>query len=252
MHPRISIITAVRNGAGTLQDCLVSVHRQTSPVEHIVIDGASTDATLEVAARHGGGISRLVSEPDGGIYDAMNKGIRMAGGDVIGCLNADDFFIDDTVMATVAEAFHVYRIDALFADLVYVNPRNLEKIVRYYRGAGFSVGDFASGLMPPHPTFFARRECFEKYGFYKTDYRIAADFELLARFLFRHRVAYHYLPKIITTMRTGGVSTRNLKSNIILNQEILRACRENGIRTNILKIYMKYFRKIRQLVARPQ
>lgn len=252
MYPKISIITAVRNGAGTLQDCLMSVSRQTWPVEHIVIDGASTDATLEIAARHGEGISRLVSEPDGGIYDAMNKGIRLAGGDVVGCLNADDFFLDEQVIATVAEAFRTHPIDALFADLVYVHPRNLQKIVRYYRGAGISAESFASGLMPPHPTFFVKRDCLEKFGYYKTDYRIAADFELLARLLHKHRLSYHYLPRVIIKMRTGGVSTRSLKSNLILNREILRACRENGIDTNILKVYWKYFTKIRQLVARPQ
>lgn len=252
MYPKISIITAVRNGAATLQDCLMSVHRQTFPVEHIVIDGASTDATLEIAARHGEGIYRVVSEPDGGIYDAMNKGIHLAGGDVVGCLNADDFFLDEQVIATVAEAFRTLPIDALFADLVYVHPRNLQKIVRYYRGAGISAESFASGLMPPHPTFFVKRDCFEKFGYYKTDYRIAADFELLARLLYKHRLSYHYLPRVIIKMRTGGVSTRSLKSNLILNREILRACRENGIDTSILKVYWKYFTKIRQLVARPQ
>jgi glycosyltransferase involved in cell wall biosynthesis len=252
MYPKISIITAVRNGAATLEDCLTSVRRQTCPVEHIVIDGASTDATLEIATRHGEGISRLVSEPDDGIYDAMNKGIRLAGGDVIGCLNADDFFLDEHVIATVSEAFRAFPIDALFADLVYVHPRNLEKIVRYYRGAGFSVESFACGLMPPHPTFFVKRNCFEKFGYYKTDYRIAADFELLARLLCKHQLSYLYLPKVIIKMRTGGVSTRNMKSNLILNREIQRACLENGIKTNILKVYMKYFTKIWQLVARPQ
>lgn len=251
MLPSISIVTAVRNSATTVKDCLVSIQSQTYPVEHIIIDGASDDNTLEIINNYRAGISKIVSEPDFGIYDAMNKGIALATGDIVGILNADDFYIDEHVIAKVAAMFDELPIDALFADLVFVRPGNLGKVVRYYCGDNFNLSRFASGWMPPHPTFFVKRECYEKYGMFKTDYKIAADFELLARFLVKHRIRYHYLPQVIIKMRTGGVSTSSLKSNIVLNNEILRACADNGITTNIFKVYSKYFRKCLQLLSRP-
>jgi Glycosyltransferases involved in cell wall biogenesis len=250
MRPSISVITPVYNGASTIADCLKSIGSQTQACEHIVVDGASNDNTLEVVKkfRH---VARVISEPDKGIYDAMNKGIADATGDIVGVLNADDFYIDDQVLAKVADAFDAHPVDAVFADMVYVRPQNLDKIIRYYSGANFSLGKFAYGWMPPHPTFFVKRECYLKYGYFKVDYRIAADFELLARFMVKHRISYYYLPRVIIKMRTGGVSTRNFNSNLILNREVLRACKENGVATNMLKIYSKYLIKCMQLVSRP-
>ena len=244
------MITPVYNGSATIADCLTSISLQTHHCEHIVIDGASTDGTLELIRKFPH-VARLISEPDKGIYDAMNKGIIEARSDVVGILNADDVYIDEHVIAKVATAFDVLPIDALFADLVFVKPDNLNKVVRYYSGNKFTLSKFASGWMPPHPTFFVRRECYEKYGLFKTDYTIAADFELLARFLVKHRINCHYLPETIVKMRTGGVSTRSLKSNMILNREMLRACAENGIATNIVRVYSKYFTKWMQLITRP-
>jgi len=142
-------------------------------------------------------------------------------------------------------------VDAVFADLVYVRPGNLDKVVRYYSGRGFTSDQFAWGCMPPHPTFFVRREVYERLGLFHTDYRIAADYELMTRFLARHKVRYAYLPEVIVKMRVGGVSTRSPQSTWILNREILRACAENGISTNMLKVYSKYFRKVAQMFARP-
>ena len=246
----ISIITATFNSAATVADCLLSISSQTYPVEHIIIDGSSRDNTLEIVQRMSPQ-SRILSEPDNGIYDAMNKGINLATGDIVGILNSDDFFIDENVIAKIVHAFDTQPIDALFADLVFVRPEKSDKIVRYYSGANFSLSKFAYGWMPPHPTFFVKRECYEKYGLFKTDYRIAADFELLARFMVRHGIRYRYLPEVIIKMRTGGVSTRNLKSNLILNREVLRACDENGIATNTLKVYSKYLSKCKQLFSRP-
>lgn len=247
---RLSVITATFNSAATVASCCTSVSSQSHPVEHIVVDGASSDDTVGIVRRLSPG-ARILSEPDAGIYDAMNKGIRLATGDVIGILNSDDFYVDDQVTARVAAAFERHGVDAVFADLVFVRPDNLEKVVRYYSGATFSLPKLASGLMPPHPTLFVRRECYEKYGLFKTDYKIAADFEWVARCMGRHRATYHHIPRVLIKMRTGGVSTRSLKSNIILNREILRACAENNIRTNLFKVYSKYFRKCAQLVARP-
>jgi glycosyltransferase involved in cell wall biosynthesis len=248
---KISIVTAVYNGAATIRDCLASIGSQTHPCEHLVIDGASTDETLEIVSgfRH---VSRIISEPDSGIYDAMNKGISQATGDIVGILNSDDIYVDEHVIAKVAAAFDSLPIEALFADLVFVRSNNFDKIVRYYSGANFSLSNFASGWMPPHPTFFVKRECYEKFGQFKTGYKIAADFELMARFMVKHRIRCHYLPEVIIKMRTGGVSTRNLRSNIILNREVLRACRDIGIDTNMLRVYSKYFRKSMQLFKRPQ
>lgn len=251
MFPTVSIITVVRNGAKTLADCIISVQSQSYPIEYIVIDGASSDNTLGIINDYRSGISKIISEPDSGIYDAMNKGIAMATGDIIGILNADDIYINAQVIEKVAAAFDAFSIDSLFADLVFVRPENLDKIVRFYSASDFSVLKFALGWMPPHPTFFVKRECYEKYGVFKTDYEIAADFELMTRFLVKHSVSYYYLPEVIIKMRTGGISTKSLKSNIILNNEIMRACAENGITTNIFKVYSKYFSKCRQLFSIP-
>lgn len=247
---KISIVTATYNSAATIADCLESVAIQTQPVEHIIVDGASGDGTLGIVRRLAP-TARIVSEPDNGIYDAMNKGIRLATGDVVGLLNSDDFYVDDRILEKVAAVFADPTVDAMFADLVYVRPDNLERVVRYYSGAGFTPEKFAWGWMPPHPTFFVRRQAYERCGLFRTDYRIAADYELTARFLARYRLRYVYLPEVLVRMRTGGLSTRGLKSNWILNREILRACAENGIKTNMLMVYAKYFSKIFQLVSRP-
>lgn len=249
---KVSIITVVFNNASTLGCCIESVASQSYPVEHIIIDGGSTDGTLDVINKHRHHLAKVISEPDTGIYDAMNKGIRLASGDIIGILNSDDFYVGPHVIEKVVKRFQVNGADAVFADLVYVNPDNLERVVRYYSGAGFSPAKFAWGWMPPHPTIFLRRELYERYGMFRTDYEIAADYELTARFFTRHKIKYVYLPEITVKMRTGGVSTRSLKSNWILNREILRACGENGIKTNMAKVYSKYFRKVMQLFMRPK
>jgi glycosyltransferase involved in cell wall biosynthesis len=247
---RVSIVTASFNSSATITDCLKSVASQTYPAEHIIVDGASTDNTLELVHKISPSV-RILSEPDDGIYDAMNKGIRLATGDIVGILNSDDFYAGPQVLEKVLTQFQKSGADALFADLVYVRPNNLERVVRYYSGAGFTPAKFAWGWMPPHPTFFVRRELYERYGLFRTDYKIAADYELTTRLLARHNVKYSYLPEVIVRMRTGGVSTNSLLSNWILNREILRACAENGIRTNMVKVYSKYFRKVMQLFTRP-
>ncbi|MCX5796576.1 MAG: glycosyltransferase family 2 protein [Elusimicrobia bacterium] len=249
---KISIITVVYNNVHTIEDCIKSVLGQTwSDLEYIIIDGGSTDGTLELINRSARG-ARIVSEPDKGIYDAMNKGIALATGDVVGILNSDDFYVDDRVIEKVAAAFDTLAIDALFADLVYVRPDKPDKIVRYYSGADFTLDKFAAGWTPPHPTFFVRRECYLKWGLFKTDYKIAADFDLMARLLVKHGIRYHYLPEVIIKMRTGGVSTRSFYSNMVSNREMLRACAENGIATNRFKIYSRFFTKCMQLFARPK
>lgn len=246
---KISVITVCHNAAGTIPDTLNSVRKQGyHNIEHIVIDGASTDKTLDIIREHPP--AHWISEPDEGIYDAMNKGIRLATGDVIGFLNADDVYADENVLAHVAAAFEAEEIQACYADLVYVHD-DLETVVRYYRSRRFAPNRLAYGWMPAHPTLFLHRDVFAKYGGFKTDYKIAADFELCARLFGKHGLTANYVPEVWVKMRMGGVSTQSLKSNFILSREIVRACRENGIKTNLLKVCLKYPRKVLELITRP-
>lgn len=249
---KVSIVTVVYNGAEFISSCIDSVLAQDhQDLEYIVIDGGSKDGTQEIVESYGDKISKFISEPDEGIYDAMNKGIRNATGDVIGILNADDFYRTDDVVSIVATTFADSQVELVYGDLVYVKPDNLEKVVRFYSGKSFRPSRLKVGDMPPHPTMFVRREVYEQHGLYKTDYRICADFDMVARLLGRAGVKCKYIPKVMVVMRTGGVSTSGFSSRVEVNREILRACRENGIPTSSARIWSKYFRKIFQLVERP-
>ena len=254
---KVSIITPVLNNGVYVGNCMQSLLGQTyENIEYIVVDGESIDGTVgvikDVVKRYPERNMKFISEKDNGIYDAMNKGIGLATGEIIGILNSDDFYINNDVISSVVNEFMEKDVGAVFADLVYARADNLDKIVRYYSSANFHPGKMAYGWMPAHPTFFVKRHLYEQYGLYKTDYLIAADYELIARFLVRNKVSYSYIPEVLVKMRTGGASTRNLKSNWILNKEILRACAENGVETNIFKVYSKYFVKGFQLLKRPQ
>jgi glycosyltransferase involved in cell wall biosynthesis len=249
---KLSIITVVYNGRTTLGDTIQSILNQDYPnIEHIIIDGGSTDGTIELVQSYGNQIAKFISEPDRGMYDAMNKGIRLATGDIIGILNSDDFYADTDVISTVVQTFQQHQVDSVFGDLVFVNPDDLKTVVRYYGSANFHPSRFAYGWMPPHPTFFVKRHAYEQYGLFKTDYKIAADYEILIRFLAKHQLTYRHIPKVMVNMRPGGVSTTNFKSNWILNREIVRGCAENDIPTNLPKVLSKYFTKVFQLVQRP-
>jgi len=249
---KISIITVTFNSASTLRNTLESVLVQTYPeLEYIVVDGNSKDSTIEIIKEYElkfEGRMHWLSEPDKGLYDAMNKGIRMATGEIVGIINSDDFYHRNDIISEIAKAFEEYNAQAIFADVRFVNPSNLNKTVRYYRSKNFSPKRFRFGFMPPHPTFFTYRKNFELYGYYKTDYKIAADYELLIRFLYKNRLSYKYLPLDVMKMRTGGASTASIKSNVILNKEIVRACRENGIYTNMAILMLKYIVKIWELI----
>ncbi len=242
---KVSIITVSYNSSNTIKDTIQSVLEQTySNIEYIIVDGASNDATVDIIKSFGNRISKFISEADCGMYDAMNKGIKLASGDIIGMLNADDFFSSHDIIETVAKSFKDKNLDVLYGDVQFVNPNNLNKIVRYYSSKRFIPNKFKFGIMPAHPSFYVKRELFDKFGFYKTDYKIGADFELLVRFLYKNKLKYQYLEKPFVTMRTGGVSNQSYKSRILLNQEIKRACLENSIKTNYFNIYSKYLRKI--------
>ncbi|MBM3435328.1 MAG: glycosyltransferase [Bacteroidetes bacterium] len=250
---KVSIVTVCYNSAKTIRDTIHSVINQVYPdIEYIIIDGCSNDGTIDIVKSYGNKISAFISEPDNGIYDAMNKGICIATGDIVGILNSDDFYINQHVISNIVNLFKKSNADTLFADLVYVKHKKTDRIVRYYSGSTFNLNAFAWGTYIPFPTFFVKRQLYLKYGMYKTDYVIAADFELVARLLYCGKVSYAYFPEVIVKMRMGGVSTRNYKSYFISNNEILRACANNNINTNIIKIYFKYFKKGLQLLSRPK
>lgn len=248
---KISIITVVWNNKKTIKDAIESVLGQThKDIEYIIIDGASSDGTVEVVKSYGNKISKFVSEPDKGLYDAMNKGIALATGDVVGILNSDDFYIDSGVIERVAREFEKSQVDSVFADLVYVKSDNLNKTVRYYDSSHFTPQKFAYGWMPAHPTFFVKRWVYERYGLFRTDLKIAADFDILARFLYTHKISYSYMKEVLVKMRVGGVSTGGLKATWLIAKEQLQVCRDNGIETNIFKILLKYPRKIMELLKK--
>lgn len=245
---KISIITATYNSSAYISDCVNSVNNQTySNIEHIIIDGASKDNTLEIINSIPNRVTKIVSEPDKGIYDAMNKGIKLATGDVIGILNSDDFFTSDDVIQYVVDTFNKNDIDALYGDVHFVNPDDLSKIVRYYSSAIFKPSLFRFGFMPAHPSFYMKRDCYEKHGLYSLDYKIASDYDLLIRYLHKEKIKYKYINKDFVTMRTGGVSTENFNSIVTLNKEIVRACKKYGIYTNLFILSFKYLYKLLEL-----
>jgi len=252
---RVSIITACYNSALTISDTFQSVLNQTySDIEYIVVDGNSIDGTISIIKEYESkfnGKMRWVSESDKGQYDAINKGIKMAVGEVVGIINSDDFYHkNDTIEKVATTLIENKNIQAIFGDLKFVKTDNLDKTVRYYSSKNFSPRKFRFGFMPAHSTFFVYKEFFEKYGYYKLDYYIAADYELLIRFLYTHRLKYKYLSYDFLKMRIGGRSTKSIKNRILLNKEIVRGCKENGIYTNFFIIVLKYFVKVFELFVK--
>lgn len=249
---KFSIITVSYNSSATIRDTIESLLAQSySNIEYIIVDGLSKDNTVDIIKEYEPkfkGRLRWVSEKDKGLYDAMNKGIDMATGDVVGIINSDDFYHKADVISKIADAFKQPDVEAVFADVRFVNPENLDKTVRYYSSKNFSPNRFRFGFMPAHPTFFTYKKFFDEFGYYKTDYKIAADYELLIRFLHTNKLNYKYLPLDVMKMRTGGASTASIKSNILLNKEIVRACHENGIKTWFPLLLFKYFIKIFELI----
>lgn len=245
---KVSIITVCYNSAKTIRDTLESVKSQTyGNIEYIVVDGKSTDETIDIVNEYSHIVTKLVSEPDKGIYDAMNKGISMATGEVVGILNSDDFFTSPDVLLTVVNTFRSNNIDALYGDVHFVNPNNLSKPVRYYSSKIFKPWLFRFGFMPAHPSFYMRRRCYLTHGLYSLDYKIAADYDLLIRYLYKEKIDYKYINKDFVAMKMGGISTKGIISRISLNKEIVKACRKYGIYTNMLFLSFKYLYKIFEL-----
>ncbi|WP_455635908.1 glycosyltransferase family 2 protein [Parabacteroides sp.] len=250
----LSIITVTYNSEATLRDTIESVLKQGyQDIEYIIVDGDSKDGTLKIIKEYAprfGGRMKWISEPDKGLYDAMNKGIAMATGEVIGILNSDDFYTSQGVLGCIAEEFERSGADAVYGDIHFVRADDLAKTVRYYSSRIFRRSLMRLGFIPAHPSFYCRRECFEKYGLYKTDYRIAADFDLLLRFIYVNRIRIQYLPMDMVTMRLGGASTNGVKSRLVGMREHLRSFKENGVYTNRFLLSLRYFYKLTEYFRR--
>jgi glycosyltransferase involved in cell wall biosynthesis len=245
---KISLITVVYNRAATIERTILSVLEQSYPhIEYIVVDGASTDGTLNIIHQYKDRIAALISEKDNGVYDAINKGIRCATGDIIGVLHADDSFAHDDVIKNIAAAFANHQdIDCLFGDIAFVDKNNPEKILRYYSSSIFHPDRFNMGIIPAHPSFYCYKKFFDQHGLYRTDLEIAADFDLLLRFLKIHQLRYIYLPQCMVNMHLGGKSTSGIKSTLRINREIRQVLKEHNIPSSYLRLYSRYFLKIRE------
>ena len=244
----ISIITATYNSAETINDTIKSVLCQTNnDFEYIIVDGGSTDETIDIVKSYESEFSgrlKWVSEKDKGIYDAMNKGIKMASGDIIGILNSDDYYTSDDILQTIADAFKCQNVDAIYGDIHFIKDGVPDKCVRYYSSRLFSPFWLRFGFMPAHPSFYCKRDVFDKSGLYRLDYKIGSDYEMMVRLFRKHKISSRYVPKDFVTMRTGGASNSNLQSRLTLIKEDVKACRDNGIYTNELFICLKFLYKI--------
>lgn len=250
MKPKISVVTVVYNNATTVKDTILSVASQDYPhVEHIIIDGASTDGTLDIIRQYAGKKAIVRSEPDQGMYDAMNKGLALASGDIVGFLNADDTYADPHVLTEIADTIEGKNVDAAYGDLIYVDRMNADKVVRYWKSQAYQDGLFEKGWMPAHPTFYTKRWVYEKYGGYDTAYRRQSDFELTLRFLAVHKIKSSYIPRVLVRMRSGGAS-RGLRHILEGNLEAYRACRKHQLPVTPFFIVRKILSRVPQFLLR--
>jgi len=246
---KISIITIAYNSAKTIEDTIKSVVSQNYPnIEYIIIDGGSKDDTLKIVAKYKSQIAKVISEPDKGIYDAMNKGVNHATGDIIGILNSDDFYAANDVVTSIAAA--IGNKDSIYADLVYVAQNNTNKVIRKWISGQYTKGSFLKGWMPPHPTFFIKKECYTKYGTYNLALKSAADYELMLRMLHKNEISVTYLPKIITKMRVGGQSNASLMNRLKANKEDRMAWEINNLKPNMFTLILKPLRKVMQFIKK--
>ena len=242
---KVSIITVSYNSEKTIEDTIQSVISQDyQDIEYIIIDGASSDATKSIIDNYKTDISCFISEPDAGIYDAMNKGINASNGDLIGILNSDDVYSNSSVVSDMVNALG--KSDAVYADLVYVDFNNLDKVKRVWKSGRFKKRAFYFGWMPPHPTFFVKKECYLNFGLYSLVLRSAADYELMLRFIHKNNIKVSYLPKIIVKMRVGGVSNISLKNRILANREDKKAWKINNVKPKAFTFFLKPLRKLSQ------
>lgn len=246
---KISIITVVRNNKRFIECCIKSVIGQTyKNLEYIIIDGASTDGTLDIIDKYADRGAKIFSEKDEGFVYAMNKGLGRASGDVIGFLHSDDFYADNGVIQKVADSFASDDTDSLYGDLMYVSRKDPDKVLRYWRGGEYSEKKIGWGWMPPHPAFFVKKRVYEKFGYFNTDFKISADYESILRIFRGHRISTHYLPRVIVKMRFGGVSNSGIKNIIIKTAEDYRACRTHGL--GLSTVMMKNIVKLPQFFVK--
>lgn len=244
---KVSIITATYNSAATITDTLRSVASQNyEDIEHIIVDGVSMDNTLSIVGTFDH-VAKVTSEKDQGIYDAMNKGIAMCTGEIVGILNSDDFYTGDHVISEIVSIFNTNpNVQCAYADLVYVDPLDINKITRKWKSGSYNRDSFIYGWMPPHPTFFVKKEIYQKYGSFNTALSTAADYELMLRFLYVHKAVCMYLPGTIIKMRAGGASNQSMKARFSANKQDRLAWEINGLTPRFYTLYLKPLRKIVQ------
>ena len=248
---KVSLITVVYNGVDTIRDTIESILAQTYPtIEYIIIDGGSTDGTVELVKSYGTRIAQFVSEPDKGLYDAMNKGIKLATGEVIGLLNADDFYRHHEVIAHVVDTFNRSKSDAVYGDMLYVDRGDLYKVKRYFRSGWYKPGAFKWGWMPGHLSFFAKKRLYDKLGLFRLDLKSAADYELMLRFIHKHKISLTYMDETTIVMREGGVSNGSISNWLRGNLEDRRAWELNDLKPYPFTLFLKPLRKVTQLIKR--
>ena len=248
---KLSIVTVCLNSVETVEDTIKSVLIQDyKDIEYIVVDGGSSDGTLDILTKYQSRISTCISEPDNGVYDAMNKGIKLSSGDIVATLNADDMYADETIVGRMLEFIQKNGLDAAYGDLAYIDPKNGNHVMRFWKAGKYKRGAFYHGWVMPHPTFFCRKKVFDKYGYFNNSFQIAADFELMLRFVEKHQINVGYLPKVIVKMRTGG-KANVLRGIIRGNWEIIRSFRLNNLRLSPWLFVCKPIIKICQLFVRP-
>lgn len=251
MKPKVSIITVCYNSAKTIEDTIQSVINQTyDNIEYIIVDGLSTDSTLEIVDRYKDKITKVVSEKDNGLYDAINKGIGLATGNIIANLNSDDFYIDNNVIYDVVNKMSEDNSDTLYADLFYVDEHNTNKVVRNWVSGNYKKGMFFKGWMPPHPTFFVRKCVYDKYGKFNLELKSAADYEIMLRFIHKHECSISYLPRVVVRMRVGGVSNASIKNRLKANREDKKAWELNGLKPKPYTLIFKPLSKVLQFVKK--
>jgi glycosyltransferase involved in cell wall biosynthesis len=243
----ISIITVCFNSEKTIRSTIESVINQDyNEIEYIIIDGGSSDRTLNIVREYETKINKIISEKDEGMYDAINKGIKLSNGVFVGILNSDDEFYSNDILSKISKFLKKNpRLDAIYGDIIFENKG---KTIRHYNAKSWNKYKFEWGFMPPHPSFYCKRNIFYQLGFYRTDFEIASDYELLIRYLRIFNINYAYMPNIFVKMKLGGKSTKNIFANIKLNREIKKACHLNGLSTNYFKIFSKYFIKVFEFI----
>jgi len=247
---KISIITVTYNSAQTVEETILSVMNQSySDIEYIVIDGLSEDNTMQIVEKYRKKISKIISEKDQGLYDALNKGIALATGEVVGILHSDDFYTSNNVIQKYANLFQKTGCDAVYSDLYYVDRVDTNKIIRKWKSGDYTQNSFINGWMPPHPTFFVKKEVYSKFGNFNTSFQTAADYELMLRLVHKHKISMAYLPEYTVKMRIGGASNVSFKSRIKANLEDRKAWRINDLKPRFYTLYLKPLRKIFQFIS---